>query len=104
MLQSSDGMLFKGFSKDLEAYSSAFPSTKIIKARLNKIVLLPETATVLELLLQYMHWQCQPDIAGLDFSLLYALAEVVEVQRSMKCILQLKYASYILGVPLCICL
>jgi hypothetical protein len=77
-LQSSDGVLFKVFSKDLEAYSGAFPSTEFIKTRPNEIVFLLEASAVLELLLQYMRRQRQPDIARLDFPLLYALAEAAE--------------------------
>jgi hypothetical protein len=77
-LQSSDGVLFKVFSKDLEAYSGAFPSAEIIKTSQNETVLLPETSAVLELLLQYMRRQRQPDIRKLEFALLYALAEAAE--------------------------
>jgi len=78
MLRSSDGVLFKVFSKDLEAHSEAFPSPDIVKPDANEVVALSETSQVLELLLQYMRRQRQPDIESIEFDVLAPLAEAVE--------------------------
>ncbi|TFK64117.1 hypothetical protein BDN72DRAFT_861592 [Pluteus cervinus] len=44
----------------------------------NQIVILPESGTILELLLQYMYHQPQPDLSLLDFDTLIALGEAAE--------------------------
>lgn len=42
------------------------------------LIVVPETASTLELLFQYMYPQAQPDISELDFDVLLALAEAAE--------------------------
>jgi len=77
VLRSSDGVRFKVYSKDLEAFSQGFPSASEF-AVTDEIVQLTERADVLELLLQFMRRQRQPEIAGIDFDILSRLAEAVE--------------------------
>ena len=78
ILRSSDGTLFKVFSRDLKMYSGAFPSPKVTIPGITEILRLPESARVLELLFQFMRRQRQPDIKHMAFGVLASLAEAVE--------------------------
>ena len=44
----------------------------------NEVVALTETSTVLEILLQYMYRQPQPDLERVDFETLAGVAEAAE--------------------------
>jgi hypothetical protein len=71
-------MLFKVYSKGLATHSGAFPFTENVKSLSNKVVPLPESADVLELLFQCTRRQRQPNLKQIKFSPLSALAEAVE--------------------------
>jgi len=77
-LQSSDGVLFKVDSKNLAAYSEAFPASDLTITANGEVVALQETSDVLHLLLQYMHRRRQPDLTNVPFELLSGLAEAAE--------------------------
>jgi hypothetical protein len=76
-VQSSDGVLFKVSSKDLQAYMGALPSADVLRPG-DETIHLAETSEVLELLFQYTRPQRQPNLTGLPFSILASLAEAVE--------------------------
>jgi hypothetical protein len=82
-LQSSDGVLYKVHRKNLELHSESFATADAISAPSDsfegaEIVHLPESSAVLDLLLQYMHRQRQPDLRSVDFHTLADLAEAAE--------------------------
>jgi hypothetical protein len=81
MLRSCDGVIFKFYRKNLECFSEVFGDAQGISLSCpveGEIVDLPETSDVLDLLLQFMSRQPQPDLTSLDFPLLAALAEAAE--------------------------
>jgi len=82
-LQSSDGVLYKVHRKNLELHSEGFASADAISAASDnaddtEIVHLSESSAVLDLLLQYMHRQRQPDLTDVEFPILADLAEAAE--------------------------
>ncbi|KAJ7669113.1 hypothetical protein B0H14DRAFT_3538781 [Mycena olivaceomarginata] len=81
-LSSSSGRLFRVHRKNLETHSSAFASASAATAAQPEPepepVALTEPSDVLELVLQFMYPQPQPDLRALDFRTLAALAEAVE--------------------------
>jgi hypothetical protein len=80
-LQSSDGVLFKVHKKNLEMHSEGFAGADAIakqSASDNEVVPLTESSAVLELLLQYMYRQPQPDLKNVDFETLAGVAEAAE--------------------------
>jgi hypothetical protein len=82
-LQSSDGVLYKVHRKNLEFHSEPFAAADAISATSDnsggaEIVHLSERSTVLDLLLQYMYRQRQPDLEKVDFQILAELAEAAE--------------------------
>ena len=78
-LQSSDGMLFQVHRKNLEVHSEGFAGADAISSlATEEIVPLSEDSAVLDLLLQYMYRQPQPDLRNVRFSTLEALAEAAE--------------------------
>jgi len=81
-LQSSDGILFKVHRKNLEVHSEGFAAADSISGTgpesKSEIVLLSETSTTLDLLLQYMYRQPQPDLQQVDFDTLAGVAEAAE--------------------------
>jgi len=81
-LQSSDGVLFKVHRKNLEMHAEGFAGADAVvsasKSSDNEIIPLSETSTTLELLLQYMYRQPQPNLQQVDFGTLAAVAEAAE--------------------------
>jgi len=81
--------LFKVHRKNLEVHSEIFATAESISATagpisdlpVNKeieVVQLSETSTVLDLLLQFMYRQPQPDLSHLPFETLADLVKAVE--------------------------
>lgn len=96
-LRSCDGVVFKFYKKNLECHSAAFAGAgKCAVSLSDEIIDFEETSQVLELLLQFMTLQRQPDLTELNIALLAPLAEAVEkyevfsamtvCNRSMKCV------------------
>ena len=77
VLESCDGFRFGAHSANLEAYSAGFPLAASTQFN-GEIAQLPERSEVLELLLQYMHNERQPDSSEIPFKVLAPLAEAVE--------------------------
>lgn len=80
-LLASDGVLFKVHRKNLEMHSDIFAGADAISletASGNEVVPLSETSAVLDLLLQYMYRQPQPDLKKVDFETLAGVAEAAE--------------------------
>jgi len=78
-LQSSDAVLFEVHRKNLEMHSEGFAGADAISSSFeNEVVPLSENSAVLELLLQYMYRQPQPDLQVVDFQTLAAVAEAAE--------------------------
>jgi hypothetical protein len=80
-LQSSDGVLYDVHRKNLEVHSEGFAGAEAISEHHssdNEVVLLTETSAVLDLLLQYMYRQPQPDLKDVDFDILAGVAEAAE--------------------------
>lgn len=78
-LESSDGTLFKVHRANLEMHSQVFADAAgSTIASKEEIVRLTEPAEVLELMLQYMYLQRQPDLEEVQFQVLAGLAEAVE--------------------------
>ncbi|KAF5388920.1 hypothetical protein D9757_005134 [Collybiopsis confluens] len=80
-LQSSNLVLFKVHRLNLEMHSQVFadaadstggPTSE------NEVVSLSESDSVLELLLQYMYLQPQPDLREVEWEVMKGLAEAVE--------------------------
>ncbi|KAI0072696.1 hypothetical protein K474DRAFT_1628608 [Panus rudis PR-1116 ss-1] len=83
ILRSSDGVLFKVYRKDLEAFSEGFAGPGSSQDDENKnpendVVQLAESSGVIEIVLQFMRRQRHPDIGGLPFKMLKDVAEAVE--------------------------
>ncbi|KAJ7276715.1 hypothetical protein C8J57DRAFT_1713982 [Mycena rebaudengoi] len=81
VLRSSDGMLFNAHTKNLETFNGGFPPLSFINATEHdekEIVEVTERATVLALLLRYMHNERQPDSGQFTFETLAGLAEAAE--------------------------
>ena len=83
-LQSSDGVLYKVHRKNLGIHSEGFAAADAISASTDdnnnsEIVHLSESSVVLDLLLQYMYHQHQPDLEDVDFQVLAEAAEKYEV-------------------------
>ena len=79
ILQSSDAVLFEVHRKNLEVHSEGFAGADAISSSSEKeVVPLSENSAVLELLLQYMYRQPQPDLRNVKFAALAALAEAAE--------------------------
>lgn len=79
ILRSSDGISFRVYRKDLEAYSEGFVAPPSGNGDfMVETVELSETYDVLQLLLQFMRKQRQPDIKNIEFRLLADLAEAAE--------------------------
>ncbi|KZP33083.1 hypothetical protein FIBSPDRAFT_1036239 [Athelia psychrophila] len=83
-VRSSDGVLFKVHRKNLEVHSDIFAAADSIatesagNAKADEVVPLSEHSSVLELLLQYMYRQPQPDLKAVEFEKLADLAEAAE--------------------------
>ena len=80
-LQSSDGVLYDVHRKNLEVHSEGFAGAEAISNQcpsVNEVVLLTETSDVLDLLLQFMYRQPQPDLKDVDFDILAGVAEAAE--------------------------
>jgi hypothetical protein len=78
-LQSSDAVLFEVHRKNLKVHSEGFAGADAISRSAGKeVVPLSENSAVLELLLQYMYRQPQPDLKNVEFATLAALAEAAE--------------------------
>jgi hypothetical protein len=78
-LQSSDGVLFKFYKKQLEAHSGAFAGAGAFAVSpTNEPVDLTEPSEIVDLLLQLMELQEPPDLESLQFQTLALLAEAVE--------------------------
>jgi hypothetical protein len=76
---SSDAVLFEVHRKNLEVHSEGFAGADAISRSAEKeVVPLSENSAVLELLLQYMYHQPQPDLKNVEFATLAALAEAAE--------------------------
>jgi len=77
VLESSDGIRCGAHKTNLEQYSAGFP---IAEATISdhEVVTLSEKASVLHLLLQFMHNTRQPELRKLSFPTLALLAEAVE--------------------------
>ncbi|KAJ7276730.1 hypothetical protein C8J57DRAFT_195549 [Mycena rebaudengoi] len=78
ILRSSDGVLFNAHTKNLEIFSGGFPPSSFIEYDEKETVDVTESATVLALLLRYMHNQRQPDSRQFHFETLAGLAEAAE--------------------------
>jgi len=75
---SSDCILFKVCSKDLATLSGAFPTPELTIPRADETIQLPESASVLKLLFQFMRHQRQPNMSAVPFSVMAPFAEAVE--------------------------
>jgi len=75
-LKSSNGTVFGAHQRNLEQYSDGFPFAA--STTVEEVVKLSETADVLRLMLKFMHNVRQPELSGVQFSTLSALAEAVE--------------------------
>jgi hypothetical protein len=73
-------MLFKFYRKQLEAHSVAFAGGEAFASVADEVVNLTETSEVVDLLLQLMSLQKQPNLMtlGLEFSVLAQLADAIE--------------------------
>jgi hypothetical protein len=81
-LRSADGVQFHVHRKNLEVHSPVFATAGVISAPLERqeveVVQLSEPAEVLNLLLQFMYSQPQPDLIDLPFPVLADLMKAVE--------------------------
>ncbi|KAK7038830.1 hypothetical protein VNI00_010460 [Paramarasmius palmivorus] len=79
-LQSSDKVLFRIHRVNLEMHSQVFADAggSTIGTLDDEIVPLSEPSAVLELMLQYIYLQRQPDLRQVEFNLMKDLAEAVE--------------------------
>ncbi|KAJ3781989.1 hypothetical protein GGU10DRAFT_364970 [Lentinula aff. detonsa] len=79
-LQSSDHVLFKVHRLNLEMYSQVFADAggSTVGTVENEIVSLSETSEVLELMLQFVYLQPQPDLRTVEWEVMKELAEAVE--------------------------
>lgn len=80
-LKSSDNVLFKVHRKNLEVHSDGFAAADSISQASsleNEVVELSESSAVLELLLQFMYRQTQPDLREIEFDLMAEVAETAE--------------------------
>ncbi|KAJ4484450.1 hypothetical protein C8R41DRAFT_449943 [Lentinula lateritia] len=79
-LQSSDNVIFKVHRLNLEMHSQVFADAggSTVGTVENEIVSLSETSEVLELMLQYVYLQPQPDLQKVEWELMKDLAEAVE--------------------------
>jgi hypothetical protein len=75
--RSSDGVIFRVHSKNLETHSDGFPPSTLCKSS-SELVDLSEPAETLNLLFQYMYPQRQPDLNNIAFPLLADLSEAAE--------------------------
>jgi hypothetical protein len=73
-LESRDSVLFKIRRRQLVANSAAFAEGEKVWAD-SEVVRLPESAEVLDLLLQYMHVQEPPDLSKVKLDDLVGLAD-----------------------------
>ncbi|KAK7686409.1 hypothetical protein QCA50_010633 [Cerrena zonata] len=78
IIRSFDGIHFRVYRRDLEAYSEGFVAPPCGNNSPIETVQLSETSGVLKLLLQFMRKQRQPDIKDIEFELLADLAEAAE--------------------------
>ncbi|KAI0072695.1 hypothetical protein K474DRAFT_343294 [Panus rudis PR-1116 ss-1] len=83
ILRASDGMLFRVYRRDLEAFSEGFagPAAAHDACPTNPaddIVQLTESSAVLEILLQFMRRQRHPSLKDLDGKTMAGVAEAVE--------------------------
>jgi BTB/POZ domain len=81
VLRSSDNVLFKVHRKNLELHSDIFADGGIVsgpETTSTEVVQLSETSTVLDLLLQFMYRQPQPNLGEVDFETLDGVAEAAE--------------------------
>jgi hypothetical protein len=85
ILRSTDNVLFKVHHQNLEVHSDVFADAGAVSsssgATLTEVVQLSETSTVLDLLLQFMYRQPQPDLRTVDFDILDDLSEAAEKYR-----------------------
>ncbi|KAJ3906224.1 hypothetical protein F5879DRAFT_947083 [Lentinula edodes] len=79
-LQSSDNVIFKVHRLNLEMHSQVFADAggSTVGTVENEIVSLSETSEVLELMLQYVYLQPQPDLQKVEWEVMKDLAEAVE--------------------------
>ncbi|KAJ4466259.1 hypothetical protein J3R30DRAFT_2281515 [Lentinula aciculospora] len=79
-LQSSDNILFKVHRLNLEMHSQVFADAggTTVGTVENEIVSLSETSEVLELVLQYVYLQPQPDLQKVQWEVVKELAEAVQ--------------------------
>jgi BTB/POZ domain len=104
-LRSVDSVLFKVHRKNLEVHSDIFATAESISAPTAdqeiEDVQLSETAVVLELLLQFMYRQPQPDLHDLPFGMLADLVDAVdkyEVYSAMyKCGIAIRSVLFFIG-------
>ena len=73
-------MLYKVHRTNLEVHSESFAAANSISATSDssEVVHLDESSTVLDLLLQFMYRQRQPDLGEINFQTLAELAEAAE--------------------------
>lgn len=78
-LQSSDAVLFEVHRKNLEMHSEGFAAAHDISSTsVNEVVPLSENSAILEILMQYMYRQPQPDLRKVEFHILAGVAEAAE--------------------------
>jgi len=77
VIRSSDGMLFKLHRKNLSMFAEGFPGEDM-NLTPNEIVDLSELGNTLDILFQFVYRQPQPDLSGLRFEVLAAVAEAAE--------------------------
>ncbi|KAF8071467.1 hypothetical protein FPV67DRAFT_874709 [Lyophyllum atratum] len=76
VFRSSDGVLFRIHSKNLEFASDGFPPPEFSTE--NQLVDLPEIARTLELMFRFVYPRLQPSLEGVNSDILSPLAEAVE--------------------------
>nr|GAT50047.1 predicted protein [Mycena chlorophos] len=102
VFRSSGGDLLGAHSANLSQFAAAFPPAAFVQTQQLEIVPMEETTAVLEILLQYMHHQVQPDSSTWAFSLLQAVAEAAEkyIVFSAMAVCKLQMRSHLSEHPL----
>jgi hypothetical protein len=78
VFRSSDKVLFKVHSRNLELHSNVFPSGEFVAVGEGDPVDLEESSDILELFFQYFYAQPQPDLSILQPDTMIRLGEAVE--------------------------
>src|SRR6266542_1247655 len=78
VIRSSDNILFRLHRKHIEAYAGAFPLQATSAIKDLPTITVPETANVLEKVVEYLHPQRYPDLDSMEPKNLITFARVIE--------------------------